>query len=62
VEDIRVVGVAEAEVDAPRAWTETEETKEEARAAIRRAWGAGSEEPVYRHQWPVPADQMAWSW
>ncbi|MGW0574698.1 hypothetical protein ACWD25_01755 [Streptomyces sp. NPDC002920] len=37
---------------------ETEESVEEARAAVLAAWRADR----VPGQWPVLADQMAWSW
>lgn len=43
--------------------TDPEETEEEVRAAVRKAWGAqGDEAGVTRRQTSVPADQMDWFW
>lgn len=60
---MRVIGAGVEETDVRYGVTGPEETAEEVRAAVRKAWeagGAGGD--MARHQVSVSADQMDWFW
>lgn len=61
---MRVIGAGVEETDVRYGVTTgPEETAEEVRAAVRKAWGAGEAGgDAARHQVSVLADQIDWSW